>query len=54
MPVLGVVFIHFLESQAPGRGAYAMLLPLGLTLTGWAWFIRLHRELRSRQPVSAG
>ena len=54
MPVVGVVFIHFLESQAPGRGAYAMLLPLGLTVAGWAWFIRLHRELRARQPLVQG
>ena len=52
MPVLGVVFIQVLESHAPGRGALAMLLPLGLTLAGWAWFIRLHRELRGRQPVA--
>jgi hypothetical protein len=51
MPVLGVVFIHLLESQAPGRGAYAMLLPLALSLMGWAWFLRLHRELRNRQAV---
>jgi len=54
MPVLGVVFIQVLESYAPGRGAYAMLLPLGLTLTGWAWFIRLQRERRSRQSVAQG
>ncbi len=39
------------------RGAYLHMVAdagvsLGLTLTGWAWFIRLHRELRGRQPVS--
>jgi hypothetical protein len=50
MPVLGVAFIQYLELQAPGRGVYAMLLPLGLTLAGWSWFIRLHLELRQRQP----
>ena len=50
MPVLGVAFIQFLELQAPGRGVYAMLLPLGLTLVGWIWFIRLHLDLRRRQP----
>jgi len=50
-PIMGVVFIHLLESYAPGTGAYAMLLPLWLTLAGWAWFIRLHIGLRRREPV---
>ena len=49
-PVLGVVLIHYLESLAPGRGVYAMLLPLSLTLLGWFWFIRLHAELQRRPP----
>jgi hypothetical protein len=48
MPVLGVVFIQFLEWFSPGHGAYAMLLPFGLTLAGWSWFIRLHRDLKLR------
>lgn len=51
MPVLGVVFIQFLESFSPGHGAYAMLLPFGLTLAGWSWFIRLHRDLKLRQGL---
>jgi hypothetical protein len=51
MPMIGVAFILFLESKWPGHGAYAMLLPLGLTLAGWGWFIRLHLELRKRQPA---
>jgi hypothetical protein len=49
-PVLGVVLIQFLEWVGPGRGVYAMLLPLTLTLLGWFWFIRLHVELRKRPP----
>ena len=49
MPVLGVVFIQFLEWFSPGHGAYAMLLPFGLTLAGWSWFIRLHRDLKLRR-----
>jgi len=49
MPVAGVLFLQYLESRLPGHGAYAMLLPLSLTLVGWGWFIRLHRELRRRQ-----
>ena len=54
MPVLGVVFIQFLELQAPGRGVYAMLLPFALTVAGWIWFMRLAAELRRRQPQAAG
>jgi hypothetical protein len=49
MPVLGVVFIQFLEWFSPGHGAYAMLLPFGLTLAGWSWFIHLHRDLKLRR-----
>lgn len=47
-PVVGVMAIGWLESAAPGRGVYAMLLPLLLNLAGWSWFITLHRELRAR------
>jgi hypothetical protein len=53
MPVFGVVFIQYLESRAPGYGAFAMLLPLSLTLAGWGWFIRLHRELQTRPAQQA-
>jgi len=53
MPLIGVAFILLLQSRWPGSGAYAMLLPLGLTLFGWGWFIRLHRELRRREPACA-
>lgn len=51
MPLVGVAFILFLESRWPGHGAYATLLPLGLTMAGWGWFIRLRLELRKRQPA---
>jgi hypothetical protein len=51
MPVIGVASILLLESIWPGRGAYATLLPLGLTLLGWGWFIRLHLELRREKPA---
>lgn len=54
MPVFGVVFIHYLESRSPGHGAFAMLLPLGLTLVGWGWFIHLHRNLQKRQAQQTG
>ncbi len=50
-PVLGVLFIQLLESAWPGRGVYAMLLPLALTVLGWSWFIHLDRELRSGGPA---
>ncbi|MFC1606278.1 hypothetical protein ACFL33_05400 [Pseudomonadota bacterium] len=53
MPVFGVVFIHYLESRVPGHGAFAMLLPLSLTLAGWGWFIRLHRNLQKRLAQQA-
>jgi hypothetical protein len=53
MPVLGVVFIQYLESLSAGRGAYALLLPLGLTLLGWGWFTRLHLELQKRRYGSS-
>lgn len=51
MPLVGVAFILFLESRWPGHGAYATLLPLGLTICGWGWFIRLHLELSGRQAA---
>lgn len=50
-PVLGVLFIQLLETVSPGRGVYAMLLPLALTVLGWSWFIHLDRELRSGGPA---
>ena len=45
------MFIQFLEWFSPGHGAYAMLLPFGLTLAGWSWFIRLHRNLKLRRGL---
>jgi hypothetical protein len=52
MPVVGVLFIQVLETSWPGSGACAMLLPLLLTLAGWGWFFRLHRELQRREPAA--
>lgn len=46
MPIAGVVFLRYLESLQPGLGAYALLLPLSLTLAGTLWFVHLHRERR--------
>lgn len=51
MPVLGVLLIQGLETIAPGQGAWAMLIPLLLTLLGWSGFVRLHRELVGR-PIA--
>jgi MFS family permease len=51
MPVAGVAFIHYLETQAPGQGDYAMLLPLALTLAGYLWFVHLHRALKTKPAV---
>lgn len=51
MPIAGVVFLRYLESLQPGLGAYALLLPLSLTLAGTLWFVHLHRE-RRRQGLS--
>jgi len=52
-PLLGVLLIQLLESISSGRGVYAMLMPLLLTLLGWFWFIRLHVELRKRSVPDA-
>lgn len=46
MPIVGVGFLRYLESGQPGLGAYALLLPLTLTLAGTLWFVHLHRERR--------
>ena len=48
MPVAGIVFLRYLESRQPGLGAYALLLPLALNLSGSLWFVHLHRERRRR------
>lgn len=48
-PVLGVACINLLESAGAGLGVYAMLLPLALNLSGWAWFVHLHRERVGRE-----
>jgi MFS family permease len=53
MPLLGVVLILGLEALAPGHGAWAMLVPLLLTLLGWTGFVRLHRELAGRPSAEA-
>ena len=42
MPIVGVAFFQYLESVAPGHGAYAMLLPVALCLLGSFWFVYLH------------
>jgi hypothetical protein len=46
MPIAGVVFLRYLESLQTGLGAYALLLPLALTLSGTLWFVHLHRVRR--------
>lgn len=46
MPVAAVAFLQTLESLQPGLGAYALLLPLALTLAGSCWFVHLHRRRR--------
>jgi MFS family permease len=48
MPVAGVALLSYLESQQPGLGAWALLLPLALNLAGSIWFVHLHRERRRR------
>ncbi|MGD2128014.1 MAG: MFS transporter [Lysobacterales bacterium] len=47
-PILGVLVIQWLEVHSPGRGVYAMVLPLCLTLVGWTLFLRFHLELQRR------
>lgn len=42
MPILAVGLFQYLESQAPGRGALAMLLPFCLTFLGACGFVWLH------------
>jgi len=54
MPVVGVLCIQALEASWPGSGAYAMLLPLALTLVGWGWFVRLHRAMVRSGPEAIG
>ncbi|MDT8322372.1 MAG: MFS transporter [Xanthomonadales bacterium] len=44
MPIVGVMFFQYMETVAPGGGAYAMLLPLSLSILGSCWFVYLHRR----------
>ncbi len=40
-PPLGAIVYTMLERQSPGAGRYALLLPLGMTLTGAIGFNRM-------------
>jgi hypothetical protein len=40
-PPLGAIVYTLLERQAQGAGRYALLLPLGMTLTGAIGFNRM-------------
>jgi hypothetical protein len=43
-PPLGAIVYTLLERRAPGAGRFALLLPLGLTLTGAIGFNRMKLE----------
>jgi MFS family permease len=43
-PPLGVAAFHLLERFAPGRGAWSLLLPLGLVILGAYEFWRMKRD----------
>ncbi len=49
MPLVGIGFYQFLVAAAPAYKAYALLLPISLTLTGAVSFVFLHLQLRRRQ-----
>lgn len=48
MPLLGVLFYHYLEDRSPGLGRNAMLLPLSLTTTGAIAFVYLAGQLKNK------
>ena len=48
-PPLGAIVYTLLERRAPGAGRFALLLPLGLTLTGAIGFNRMQLERTGQQ-----
>jgi len=49
MPLISVGFYQYLASWSPGHVAWALMLPLSLTLAGCVLFVVLHLE-RARRP----
>ena len=52
-PPLGVLLYMGLEAGHPGAGAFALLLPLAMTLAGALGFNRMRRQADAQQSVAA-
>lgn len=54
MPLIGVGFYQYLAIHWPEYDAWALLLPLSLSVSGALSFVLLHLKLVHRQPASGG
>jgi len=44
MPMVGIVFYQFLESNNPGYGRFILLLPLAFITIGASGFVFINRK----------